>query len=164
MLESELFQLLEGTTDAGFVVTEQGEICSWNRAAEKLFGYAASEVLHKTCHEVLEGRGALGTPVCHENCSVLECVGKKEEVPNFDLKLAWGEVEAYMPGERQDGKARIRFVFLQSGPGFHRDEDNAQIGIFHVDSSKWKSSTSPAALPGSARTLPRPSRALAPGA
>jgi PAS domain S-box-containing protein len=85
MLESELFQLLEGTTDAAFIVTEQGEICSWNKAAEKLFGYAASEVLHKTCHEVLEGRGTLGTPVCHENCSVLECVGKKEEVPNFDL-------------------------------------------------------------------------------
>lgn len=85
MLESELFQLLEGTTDAAFVVTEQGEICAWNKAAEKLFGYPASEVLHKTCHEVLEGRGALGTPVCHENCSVLECVGKKEEVPNFDL-------------------------------------------------------------------------------
>lgn len=87
MLESELFQLLEGTTDAAFVVTEQGEICSWNRAAEKLFGYPASQVLHKSCFEVLEGRGALGTTVCHENCSVLECVGKRQEVPNFDLSV-----------------------------------------------------------------------------
>ena len=85
MLESELFQLLEGTADAAFVVTEEGEICSWNRAAEKLFGYPASQVLHKTCFEVLEGRGALGTAVCHQNCSLLECIGKKEEIPNFDL-------------------------------------------------------------------------------
>lgn len=87
MLESELFQVLEGTADAAFVVTEQGEICSWNRAAEKLFGYPASQVLHKSCFEVLEGRGALGTAVCHENCSVLECVGKRQEVPNFDLNV-----------------------------------------------------------------------------
>lgn len=85
MLESELFQLLEGTSDAAFVVSEQGEICSWNRAAEKLFGYPAAEVLGKTCHEVLEGRGALGTAVCHEGCSVLDCAGKQTEVPNFDL-------------------------------------------------------------------------------
>ncbi len=73
MLESELFQLLEGTTDAAFAVAEQGEICSWNKAAEKLFGYEASEVQQKTCYDVLEGRGALGTTVCHEHCSMLEC-------------------------------------------------------------------------------------------
>ena len=85
MLESELFEILEGTTDAAFVVTEQGEICSWNQAAEKLFGYAPAEVLNKTCHAVLEGRGTLGTAVCHDGCSVLECVGKKKDVPNFDL-------------------------------------------------------------------------------
>jgi len=39
MLEIELFNLLEGTSDAAFAVTDQGEICSWNKAAEKLFGY-----------------------------------------------------------------------------------------------------------------------------
>ena len=37
MLEQELFDLLEGTSDAAFAVTDQGEICSWNKAAEKLF-------------------------------------------------------------------------------------------------------------------------------
>ena len=30
MLESELFAFLEGTTDAAFSVSEQGEILSWN--------------------------------------------------------------------------------------------------------------------------------------
>jgi PAS domain S-box-containing protein len=38
MLEAELFALLERTSDAAFCVTEQGEIQSWNKAAEKLFG------------------------------------------------------------------------------------------------------------------------------
>src|SRR5213078_1244524 len=48
MLETELFALLEQTADAAYTVTEGGEICSWNGAAERLFGYTASEVLHRT--------------------------------------------------------------------------------------------------------------------
>ena len=40
MLESELFAFLEGTTDAAFSVSEQGEILSWNGAAQRLFGYS----------------------------------------------------------------------------------------------------------------------------
>ena len=87
MLESELFSFLENTTDAVFVVTDQGQIRFWNKPAEKLFGYSAAEAKGKTCFELLHGVGALGTQVCHENCSVLECVGSPAEVPNFDLKV-----------------------------------------------------------------------------
>jgi PAS domain-containing protein len=73
MLEQELFAFLERTSDAAFAVTEQGEIRSWNRSAERLFGYPASEVVNRTCHEALDGRGALGTEVCTGGCSVQAC-------------------------------------------------------------------------------------------
>ncbi len=86
MLESELFQLLEGTADAAFTVNEEGEILSWNKAAQKLFGYASTDVLRHSCFEILHGRGALGTEVCHENCSVLECSAGRTEIPNFDME------------------------------------------------------------------------------
>src|SRR6185437_1762716 len=82
MLESELFALLEGTSDAAFTITPDGQIKSWNKAAERLFGYSPNEVLHKTCYQVLQGVGPLGTQVCHEGCSVMECVGKQDEIPN----------------------------------------------------------------------------------
>jgi PAS domain S-box-containing protein len=88
MLERELFAILENTTDAVFVVTEQGKIRSWNKSAEKLFGYPAAEATGKTCFELLHGLGALGTEVCHQNCSVLECIGNKPEIPNFDLNVS----------------------------------------------------------------------------
>lgn len=87
MLESELFTLLEGTTDAAFTVTEEGEILSWNNGAEKLFGYPRTAAIHKTCYEILEGMGPLGTRVCHEHCSVAECAGGKTEIPNFDMSV-----------------------------------------------------------------------------
>ncbi|HET8668499.1 MAG TPA: LuxR C-terminal-related transcriptional regulator [Terriglobales bacterium] len=88
MLESELFNLFEGTTDAAFTIEEEeGGIRSWNKAAERLFGYSAKEALNKTCYELFEGFGPLGTRVCHEHCSVVECAGKGTEIPNFDMSV-----------------------------------------------------------------------------
>jgi PAS domain S-box-containing protein len=87
MLETELFALLERTSDAAFCVTEEGEIQSWNKSAEKLFGYSRSQALHKTCYQLLEGFGPLGTRVCHQHCSVAECAGKDADIPNFDMSV-----------------------------------------------------------------------------
>ncbi|HWR13890.1 MAG TPA: PAS domain S-box protein [Terriglobales bacterium] len=87
MLDTELFALFENTTDAAFAVNEEGKICSWNKAAEALFGFTANEALQNTCYKLLEGMGPLGTRVCHESCSVLECAGGKTSIPNFDLNV-----------------------------------------------------------------------------
>lgn len=87
MLEQELFDLLEGTSDAVFSVTDQGEICSWNKAAEQLFGYPCGEALHKTCYNLLQGRETLGTRVCGEGCSIQDCAAKHIDIPNFDLEV-----------------------------------------------------------------------------
>ena len=87
MLEKELFILLERTADAAFVLSEIGEIRYWNKAAERLLGYTAEEVRHKSCYEVLQGIGPLGTRVCHEGCSLMECAGKHTEIPNFDMSV-----------------------------------------------------------------------------
>ena len=87
MLESELFELLEHTSDAAFSLTETGEIVSWNKAAETLFGYTAREAVGKMCFEVLEGVGPLGTRFCHENCTVIECAARPSAVPDFDLSV-----------------------------------------------------------------------------
>ena len=87
MLERELFRLLEGTADPAFSVDAQGLICSWNRAAERHFGFTASEILQKPCASLFRGHGALGTLVCTETCDVLECVAAGREISNFDLEV-----------------------------------------------------------------------------
>lgn len=87
MLERELFRLLEGTADAAFAVDAQGLICSWNRAAERLFGYPASEILQKSCADLFQGRGALGTLVCSDTCDVIECAAAGREISNYDLEV-----------------------------------------------------------------------------
>ena len=87
MLEIELFNLLEGTSDAAFTVTDQGEICSWNKGAEKLFGYTPAEALNKTCGSLLQGLGPLGNEMCGENCSIRHRAEKHLEIPTFDLHV-----------------------------------------------------------------------------
>jgi len=86
MLEAELFAFLERTADAAFVVTREGQICSWNHAAERLFGYPATEVLNRACYEVLDGHGTLGTRVCIGDCGFQQCAAQKMEIPDFDLE------------------------------------------------------------------------------
>ena len=88
MFERQLAQLLEGTTDAAFTVDLQGEIRTWNKAAEDLFGHSASTAVGKECGTLLKGRLDARTPVCCQSCDVLECVRAGREVSNFDMEIS----------------------------------------------------------------------------
>jgi PAS domain S-box-containing protein len=89
MLEMELFALLEQTADAAYTVTNDGEICSWNAAAERLFGHTADAVLGRNIDEVLDARDALGTKAL---AGGLEASTRHWDggagIPNFDLEVS----------------------------------------------------------------------------
>jgi PAS domain S-box-containing protein len=89
MLETELYSLLENTADAAYTVTEDGEICSWNRAAEQLFGYPAEEVLHRNIHDVLNARDTLGTAALAGGREASTRTWNEADggIPNFDLAV-----------------------------------------------------------------------------
>jgi PAS domain S-box-containing protein len=87
MLDRDLFDFLEHTADAAFVLTDGGEIRSWNSSAEALFGFGRDEAVGKTCFDLFQGRGALGTLVCTEYCHVRECAAHHTAIPDFDLEV-----------------------------------------------------------------------------
>jgi PAS domain S-box-containing protein len=89
MLESELFALLERTADAAYTVTNQGKICSWNRSAERLFGYPASEVLGRHVEDVFDAYDALGTEpfVGGADTAVRNPEARSGGIPHFDLDV-----------------------------------------------------------------------------
>ncbi len=89
MLETELFTLLEQTADAAYTVTDGGEICSWNRAAERLFGYPASDVLGRNIDDVLEARDALDTEALAggREAATRRWDGTSGGIANFDLEV-----------------------------------------------------------------------------
>ena len=88
MLERELFAFLEQTADAAYTVTEQGEICSWNRAAERLFGYQAKEVVGRHIEEIFDAFDSLGTePLVGGADSAVRDSNTDRLVPPFDLDV-----------------------------------------------------------------------------
>jgi PAS domain S-box-containing protein len=89
MLETELFALLEHTADAAYTVTNGGEICSWNHAAEQLFGYKADDVLHRDIDDVLDARDTLGTPALAGGSDAMTRTWDEKlgGIPNFDLQV-----------------------------------------------------------------------------
>ena len=89
ILERDLFSLFDHAADAAYAVTDEGEICSWNAAAERIFGYGASEVLHRNIEEVLEARDALGTRAL---AGGLDAATRRRNdtvdgIENFDLEV-----------------------------------------------------------------------------
>jgi PAS domain S-box-containing protein len=68
MLYGKLVRALDKCADAAFTLSGDGEIRSWNRAAERLFGYTAAEALQRRIADLLEPRGLLGTLVDDTYC------------------------------------------------------------------------------------------------
>ena len=138
MLEPELFALLERTADAAYTVTEGGEICSWNRAAEELFGYPANEVLRRDIDEVLGARDALGTDAL---AGGFEAATRQwGEVsggpPNFDLEVRtrsgarlWVNVSTIVFDNRRTG----RRLLVRLARGIEQRRRNEELLNHTVD-------------------------------
>ena len=89
MLEAELFALFEQTADAAYTVSSDGEICSWNTAAEHLFGYPAAEVVGRNIEDVLDAYDALGTePLAGgREAATRHWSDDPGDIPSFDLDV-----------------------------------------------------------------------------
>ncbi|HEY0283588.1 MAG TPA: PAS domain S-box protein [Rhizomicrobium sp.] len=80
-----LGKILDCTADAGFATNREGVIRVWNRSAERLLGYGASEALNTTCADLLS---------CHTNtsphckqCGVISQCILGSTIPNYDTKV-----------------------------------------------------------------------------
>jgi len=100
---------LSRTAAAGFAVDVKDRIVYWNEGAEKLTGRKASEVMGKSCFDVLGGKDPFGNAYCGMHC------------PIMSLSTAGVEPEPFcMEVKRRDPsrlKVRMRTVALpESGP------------------------------------------------
>jgi PAS domain S-box-containing protein len=75
------------TGAAAFATDEKGRITIWNKEAEGLLGYPASQVLGKSCHEILCGMDVFGNRFCHRGCALTCMVEHRETVRHFELDV-----------------------------------------------------------------------------
>ena len=141
MLEPELFALLEHTADAAFTVTESGEICSWNEAAEQLFGYAANEVLGRNIDEVTEARDTSGRrALAAGSDSASRGKGKASAgIPNFDMEMRtksqgriWVNVSTIVFDNRRTG----RRLFVRLVRDIENDQRNEELVSRMLESAR----------------------------
>lgn len=82
----DLLRAFERTGDGVYAVDYDQRIVHWNRAAERLLGYAADEVMGRPCYEVIAGGDYAGHAFCHSDCPVIECARKGGTVENYDVR------------------------------------------------------------------------------
>ncbi len=113
MLETELFALLEQTADAAYTVTDDGEICSWNAAAERLFGHSARDVLGRNIDDLLDARDTLDTHALAGGSEAFtrHWDGASGGIPRFDLEVrtqsgsrVWVNVATIIYTNRRTGR------------------------------------------------------------
>lgn len=109
--------MLQRTADGAMLADETGRVVFWNKAAERLLGFRAADVIGRPCHEVMRGLTVSGQPFCSPACSVGERLGCGGGVRNFDIqtrskagKPIWLNVSSLpVPSRKKD---RFWFVHL----------------------------------------------------
>jgi PAS domain S-box-containing protein len=104
----DLDELLSNTADGVCAITADGKITLWNRAAEKILGYTAREVVGRPCCDVFVGRDPAGNRLCYQGCHVQSLVKMGEPVQHFEMatrtkagKPVWLDVSILVvPGSR----------------------------------------------------------------
>ena len=128
------FEVFERSNDAVVATDENGRIVIWNRAAERLLGYRADQVLGRPCSEVLAGADGCGNPFCRSDCELMGMPARRETVRRFEMtvRAASGRrVSAAfsilaVPGGRADEFTRVH---LFRPPGHREPADRASRAV-----------------------------------
>lgn len=81
-----LRSMLDRAGDGAFVIGADGRIALWNRAAERILGYPARDVLGRPCCDVFVGTDGSGNRLCYHGCHVMNLVKLDEPVQCFDMR------------------------------------------------------------------------------
>lgn len=103
---------------AAFATDEKGRIAIWNKGAEEMLGHSASQVLGKSCHEIICGHDVFGNRFCDRQCSLGFMVERHETVRHFELDIRGESGEmipthvsiVVFPGSRPRQYTMVHFI------------------------------------------------------
>jgi DNA-binding NarL/FixJ family response regulator len=85
---TDVLDLLASSDAPALATDHSNRVVFWNRAAERLLGKPAGQVLGRRCHEVMAGRDVFGNRLCHENCAVSVMTREGETVQGFEMVVS----------------------------------------------------------------------------
>ena len=86
-ITSSLAEIFSNTADGVLGVDQDHMITLWNRAAERLVGFMAAEVIGRPCSEVWAVKNRSGCRLCGENCSPITSARKEEPVEGREIMI-----------------------------------------------------------------------------
>src|SRR5574337_1799173 len=84
-MTSSLAEIFSNTADGVLGVDHDHIVTLWNRAAERLVGFTAAEVLGRPCSEVWAVKSRTGCRLCGEDCSPITSARKEEPVEGREI-------------------------------------------------------------------------------
>lgn len=97
--------------DGAMLVDDSGMVRMWNRAAERLLGFRAEEVLGRPCWEVLCGRSSGGSELCSPACDIGKRLAEGSGVRNYDMqtraksgRVVWINISSIPVPTRKSGR------------------------------------------------------------
>lgn len=86
-MASSLAEVFSNTADGVLGVDQDHMVTLWNRAAERLVGFTAAEVIGRPCSEVWAVKSRTGCRLCGENCSPITSARKEEPVEGREIMI-----------------------------------------------------------------------------
>lgn len=86
-ITNSLAEIFSHTADGVLGVDQDHVVTLWNRAAERLVGFTAAEVMGQPCSEVWAVRNRSGCRLCGENCSPITSARKEEPVEGREIMI-----------------------------------------------------------------------------
>jgi DNA-binding CsgD family transcriptional regulator len=82
---NQIISMLSRSSDGAMLVDPGGTVLYWNKAAERLLGFKANEVVGRPCHDVMQGEMPSGeTCICAPDCWIRKVVARGNGVRNYD--------------------------------------------------------------------------------
>lgn len=82
----QITEMVARIADGAMLVDETGMVRMWNRAAERLLGFRADEVVGRPCRDVLCGRTLGGSELCSPACEIGKRLAAGTGVRNYDMQ------------------------------------------------------------------------------
>jgi DNA-binding CsgD family transcriptional regulator len=101
---------------------ERQRVLSWNQSARDLLGYEESEVIGRSCYEVLRGRDDRGEEFCCPGCDVVMRVRHSRSPVSQELIVSNGAgcplllyVSTFVPGGNAPNRGTLIHVLIDIG-------------------------------------------------
>lgn len=114
----QITDMLQRTADGAMLINEDGAVILWNKAAERLLGFRAQEVIGLLCRDVLCGETLGGQPLCSPSCAIGSKLSGGGGVRNYDMqthtksgRVVWINISSLPVPSRKKGRFMALHLF-----------------------------------------------------